>query len=217
MPGRTLERHAVRRCLRGRVPLDYLLHVPETRPPAPALLLFLHGAGERGSQPERVATHGVPKVIERGDPLPFVCASPQCPSGSSWNELADCLLDLLEELIEENGADRQRLYLTGLSMGGYGCWKLAAELPRTFAAMAAVCGGGNPKWAPKLQHTPIWAFHGDQDRVVPVTQTLEMVQALQAVGAPVKLTVYEGVGHDSWTETYDNPELYVWLTSHVRA
>lgn len=197
--------------------LAYLAYDPplvgeETRP----LVLFLHGAGERGSDPERVSTHGIPRAIESGRNLPFVAISPQCPAQRSWSDYMPLLQELLDELTTSMRADPDRIYLTGLSMGGYGAWKLAAEAPTRFAALVPVCGGGNPTWAPRLRHLPTWAFHGSDDNVVPVSQTKRMVEALEHVGAPVQLTIYDGVGHDSWTQTYDDPALYEWMLAQHR-
>ena len=107
------------------------------------------------------------------------------------------------------------MYLTGLSMGGFGTWTLAAAYPRRFAAIAPICGGGSPKDAPKLKSLPIWVFHGAQDKTVPLARSEDMVKALKGAGAgEVKFTVYPDAGHDSWTATYDNPELYSWLLAH---
>lgn len=199
----------------GRLP--YLLYQPpgwaeEPRP----FVLFLHGAGERGSDVARVASHGIPREIERGKNFPFVAVSPQCPHAAAWVDLCDPLLALIEDLIEDLNLDARRIYVTGLSMGGFGTWKLAAMKPERFAALVPVCGGGNPDWAPRLRELPTWAFHGAEDTVVSVRHSQAIVQALEALGAPIRFTVYPGVGHDSWTRTYENPELYDWLLGQRR-
>ena len=112
-------------------------------------------------------------------------------------------------------ADPDRVYLTGLSMGGFGTWEIAAQNPRRFAAIVPICGGGNARFARALRNMPIWAFHGDKDEAVPVSASVEMVEAVRkAGGTDVKLTRYPEAGHDSWTVTYDNPELYTWLLAH---
>ena len=179
------------------------------------LLLFLHGAGERGEdQLDRVLVHGPPKLIAQGKHFPFIVVSPQCKTGGWW-EAAE-LRELVDHLESTYKIDPQRLYVTGLSMGGFGTWSMALHEPTRYAAIAPICGGGNAiavKYISPIQ-TPIWAFHGDSDNAVPLSESEEMVEAVQQRGGKAKLTVYPNVGHDSWTQTYDNPKLYEWLESH---
>lgn len=199
------------------VKLDYLLYLPdgyEGSKESYPLLLFLHGAGESGDDLAKVKAHGPPKLVERGKDFPFLIVSPQSP-GRGWNP--DALAALVDDVCANYRVDESRIYLTGLSMGGYGTWALAASRPDRFAAIAPICGGGNPKDASKLKGLPIWVFHGARDRVVPLERSQEMVDALEEAGADVKFTVYPEAEHDSWTETYDNPALYEWLLSHRRA
>ncbi|HWL15020.1 MAG TPA: dienelactone hydrolase family protein [Opitutus sp.] len=176
------------------------------------LVLFLHGAGERGSDLELIKKHGLPKLIEAGRDFPFVVISPQCPPGEWWNIFA--LEGLIEEAARELRIDRDRVYLTGLSMGGFGTWALAVRHPERYAAILPVCGGGERQLARTLRDVPVWAFHGDADPVVPVERSQEMIDAIRKLGGSPRLTVYPGVKHDSWTATYDNPEIYDWLLSH---
>ncbi|MEO6709421.1 MAG: alpha/beta hydrolase-fold protein [Planctomycetota bacterium] len=187
------------------------------------LILFLHGAGERGYDIELVKVHGPPKVAERAADFPFVVVSPQCPLGETWNN--DRLQELLDHVLVTWDVDEQRVYLTGLSMGGYGAWSLAQECPERFAAVVPICGGGTPIQAwlygdsakgRALRGLPFWAFHGASDPVVDPSESLRMVEALRGIGCDVKYTVYPGVGHDSWVKAYDDPELYAWLLSHKR-
>jgi predicted peptidase len=196
--------------------LDYLLSLPggyeKSRTNWP-LVLFLHGAGESGSDLAKVKVHGPPKLVEANGPFPFILISPQCP-GRGWN--ADVLYALLQDSMQRYRVDKDRVYLTGLSMGGYGTWALAAAHPETFAAIAPVCGGGNPADAAKLKHLPIWVFHGARDTTVPLRRSEEMVEALKAAGGNPKFTVYPEAGHDSWTETYRHPEFYQWLLEQRR-
>jgi len=126
------------------------------------------------------------------------------------------LSGLLDEVEKKYPVDKSRVYLTGLSMGGYGAWALAAYEPNRFAAVAPICGGGEPEDARKLVGTPVWAFHGDRDTSVDVAKGQAMIDNLRAAGGTPKFTVYEGVGHDSWTQTYENNELYEWLFSQKR-
>lgn len=198
-----------------KINLDYLLYLPggyEAKEEWP-LMIFLHGAGERGSDIEKVKVHGPPKIVETGN-MPFIILSPQCPADQWWN-IRD--LDyLLEEVLKNHNIDKNRIYLTGLSMGGFGTFAWAAEHPERFAAIAPICGGGDPRMARALADIPAWVFHGAKDKVVPITGSSEMVDALKELDADVKFTIYPEAGHDSWTETYDNPKLYEWFLSHKK-
>ncbi|MBG1244248.1 prolyl oligopeptidase family serine peptidase [Nostoc sp. NZL] len=177
-------------------------------------ILFLHGAGERGSNLDNVKRHGVAKIVEQQPDFPFIVISPQCPQGEYWN--VKRLGTLLDEVIASYRVEPNRVYLTGLSMGGYGTWHLAAVQPERFAAIAPICGGGNPQAARKLKNLPVWAFHGAKDNVVPLSESEIMVSALKACDGNVKFTVYPEANHDSWTQTYNNPELYEWFLRHQR-
>ena len=195
----------------------YLLFLPdgygeeEKRWP---LMLFLHGAGERGDDLNKVKVHGPPKIVEKKKDFPFIVVSPQCPAGVWWNDQLDVLINLLDEIVAKYDVDTERIYLTGLSMGGYGTWALASKHPDRFAAAAPICGGGMRIMAYGLKDVPIWAFHGAKDQVVPVEESKEMVAAVKVRGGNAKLTVYPEANHDSWTETYNNPELYDWFLKH---
>lgn len=201
-----------------KVKLNYLLFLPEgyeaEKEKRWPLMLFLHGAGESGSDLEKVKAHGPPKLLGSKTDFPFIIVSPQSP-GRGWN--AETLNALLDDLEAHYRVDPDRIYLTGLSMGGFGTWALAASRPDRFAAIAPICGGGNPRDAEKLKGLPIWVFHGGKDPVVPLGASEAMVNALKDVGATgVKFTVYPDAGHDSWTESYANPALYEWFLSHKR-
>lgn len=220
------------------------------------VLLFLHGSGERGTDPWLVAKHGPPHLI-RGDvpasaiaskttpPAPepvetpeartrreqaaaalrdnFIVVSPQCPAGVWWDD--DGVLGLLDEIMATHKTDATRVYLTGLSMGGYGTWSVGLKYPERFAAIVPICGGGQfrdilsaakPKRDAMLA-LGIRVFHGAKDPTVPLAESENMVTALKKFGAKdLDLTVYPEAKHDSWTETYNNPELYTWLLKHQR-
>lgn len=178
------------------------------------LLIFLHGAGERGDNLELVKKNGPPSFIENRPDFPFIMVSPQCPADQWWNT-AD-LQVMLEKLKHKYRIDPTRIYLTGLSMGGFGTWAWACSYPNQFAAIAPVCGGGDVQFARELKNTPVWAFHGDADPVVPVQRTIEMVEAVNAKGGSARMTIYAGVGHNSWINAYNDEELYSWLLEHVR-
>lgn len=180
------------------------------------LILYLHGIGERGGDLSLVKTHGISRIVEGWPDFPFVAVSPQCPHKTVWSKHHIALNALLDDLMRAYAVDEDRIYLTGNSMGGYGTWSLAAAYPQRFAALAPICGGGEPETVCALKEVPVWAFHGEEDPVVDLHYGQEMVDALRACGGDVRFTVYPGVGHDSWTETYDNPELYQWFLQHSR-
>jgi predicted peptidase len=204
-----------------QVKLDYWLYLPpaygqDSQHKWP-LILFLHGFGERSPDLELVKKHGPPQSLSIHDDPRFMVASPQCPAGSWWTFELEALNALLDDLIGQYAVDVDRVYLTGLSMGGFGTWHLATLRPERFAAIAPICGEGVPALADRLKHLPIWAFHGEADDVVPVSFTQTMVEAVTFYGGNVKYTGYPGVGHDSWTQTYANPELYEWFLRHRRS
>lgn len=212
--------HRLQREIRKQVDIHYLLYLPDKYGDDQSvkwpLLLFLHGAGERGNDIKLVKRHGPPYLIDNGKAFPFVIVSPQCPQNSMWEMETDAVIAMLDELIATHNIDESKVYVTGLSMGGSGAWNLAADYPNKFAAIAPICSGGNPEKSMQLKHTPIWAFHGENDDVTPVKQAQEMVKAVEASGGSVKLTVYPNTKHNSWTKTYNNPELYQWLLSHSK-
>jgi len=192
------------------LPGDYKKEKQKTFP----LLIFLHGSGERGDSLDLVKMHGPPSFVENRPDFPFITVSPQCPKGTRWN--AEDLQVMLEKLITKYRIDPARIYLTGLSMGGFGTWAWACKNPDQFAAIAPVCGGGDVQFARELKNTPVWAFHGEADPVVPVKRTIEMVEAVNEKGGSARITLYPGIGHDSWVNAYNDPELYKWLLEHVR-
>lgn len=207
---------SVRFSIDDDITIDCLVYLPEGYRDSVArwpLVLFLHGVGECGEDLEIVKRQGLPRVLEEGHPLPFLLVSPQARS-RGWDP--QMLLALLDQIEERYRVDRDRIYVTGLSMGGFGAWALAAADPGRFAAAVPICGGGDPAWVSRLKNLPLWVFHGAQDDTVPIARSEEMVQALQAVGGNVEFTVYPKAGHDCWTETYDDPRLYEWLLRHRR-
>lgn len=205
------------------------------------VILFLHGAGERGRNGLRETDIGLPQSIRKSEkPSPFVVVMPQCPDGHVWTDadMEDVAFAALAQGMKEFHGDTTRVYLTGLSMGGYGTWDIAARHPGIFAAYMVVCGGIHlSKTIPNLESslsrdpaisdpftetarrigkTPVWIFHGDADPTVPVEESRKMADALRAVGGDVKYTEYAGVAHDSWVNAYDEPELFSWfLKQHL--
>ena len=209
------------------VSVSYLLYLPKAYDAKAAkkwpLILFLHGAGERGADLAKVAIHGPPKLVKQKQEFEFIIVSPQCPTGQHWDN--EAMLALLDDVIASHKVDTSRVYLTGLSMGGYGTWSLGLAHPERFAAIAPICGGGDPiaallpnlKTQAALKSLPIWVFHGAKDPVVRLSESERMVEAVKRAGCKdVQLTVYPEAQHDSWTESYANPKLYEWFLAHER-
>ncbi|MEY4198632.1 MAG: hypothetical protein RLZZ265_372 [Verrucomicrobiota bacterium] len=241
-------REQFRTQLTKQVDLGYLLYLPPGYDAKATkrwpLILFLHGAGERGTNLAIVSAHGPPKLVKKSPPAPkneseaarkdreaatqllkekFIIVSPQCPTGQRWEN--EHIIALLDGVLASHKVDSARVYLTGLSMGGYGSWALLARFPERFAAVAPICGGGERidillaarERAAALKSLPVWAFHGGKDPVVPLVESERMVEALKKAGVKdVQLTVYPEAQHDSWTATYNNPKLYEWLLAHER-
>ena len=200
-----------------KVTLKYLLYLPKDYDQKASwpVLLFLHGLGESGDKLDLVKKNGPPKLIAGGRQFPFIVVSPQCPKGRWWQSME--LATLLDEIGEKYKVDQDRIYVTGLSMGGFGTWSLAAYQPNRFAAIVPICGGSEVYWSGTLAHIPAWVFHGGKDTLVPPERSKQMVEAMKKNGGKPKLTIYPEAGHDSWTQAYDTPELYEWLLQQKRA
>ncbi len=200
--------------------LPYAVHVPSGYQDDPGrrwpLVLFLHGASERGDDPSALSAHGPVKQAALGADLPFLMVAPQCPAHSTWACEVDGLHALLDEIAALYRVDEDRVYCTGLSMGGSGTWALGARFPGRFAALLPICGSWLPEAAPRIAKLPVWTFHGEDDTDIPVNHTEQVVEALQALGSDVRFTRYPGVGHDAWTRTYDDPEVYAWMLAQRR-
>ncbi len=174
------------------------------------LLLFLHGAGERGDDLDVVKKHGPPKLCADQKDWAFITVSPQCAKEKRWD--AATLVKLVDHIAAQQKADDKRLYVTGLSMGGSGSWAITTAYPDKFAAAVPMCGRGDAAAAEKLVALPIWVFHGAKDTGSPVTLSETMVEAVKkAGGEKIKLTIDPDAGHDCWTKAYADPALYKWL------
>jgi predicted peptidase len=235
---------------------QYLLSLPKDYADNPdkkwPLIIYLHGSGERGSDPWRLTRHGPPRLLHPGiskyaDPIKpgtpkeseevlvsrakstkvlseqFIVISPQCPSRKTWDD--ESIIALLDQAIHDYHVDTSRVYLTGNSMGGYGTWSVGLKNPHRFAAIVPICGGNRERFIAsngaehktELLTLGVWAFHGEKDPTVPVSESKDAIDLLRkAKLLDVKLTIYPDAKHDSWTQTYDNPELYIWLLTHVR-
>ena len=180
------------------------------------LVFFLHGRDERGSDLEAILRYGVPPVVLGRPDFPFITLSPQLPDGHDWVDYHAELFAMLRYATANLAVDPQCVYLTGLSMGGRGAWRLAAERPELFAAVVPICGG-MPNLnsfllrLPALVGKPIWVFHGAQDDVAPIADSDRIVAELRALGSDVRYTIYPDAGHNSWSPAYAEDELWTWL------
>ncbi len=199
---------------------QYLLYLPETYKDDTTrkwpLVIFLHGSGESGNDLGKVKYHGPPKLADAGRKFPFILVSPQAPPRVGWQ--VDVLKALLEDLKKKYQVDEDRVYMTGLSMGGFGTWNYAEKYPSDLAAIAPVCGGGDTEKAWTLRYMPIWCFHGAKDDVVLPAASISMINAVRKYNrrGEVKFTLYPDANHNSWDLTYSNDSLYQWLLSKKR-
>ena len=195
----------------------YIAYIPENISAHPALLIQLHGAGERGNggdELEKVLVHGFSKVVNDANLSDCILIMPQCPCNSFWVAKIESLKKFIDEMVLHFSANTERIYLCGLSMGGFGTWYTAMAHPDLFAAIAPCCGGGMA-WNASTLTMPVWAFHGLNDTVVSPNQTKEMVDALKVFHPNLKYDLYEGVGHDSWNRAFSEETLR-WLLSHQK-
>ena len=205
----------------GEVDLNYLLYFPDeyesSRKNYP-LVLFLHGAGERGDDLEKIKIHGIPKRITEGEVFPFICIAPQCPEEGYWDrpEYVSSLIALVNEVEVQHRVDSNRIYGTGLSMGGLGTLAMAIKEPNLFSAVIPICGGADMENIHRLDNLPIWLFHGDRDDVIPLDNSILIYQALRSRNQHILLTVYGDVYHDSWSQTYEDEAIYEWLLKYKK-
>jgi predicted peptidase len=189
----------------------------------PPVIVFLHGINQRGTG-GFVPAGGPAGALVRGllSRVPAVVMLPQCQPGSYWSDplMEETVMAALEQTAAEFGADPARLYLAGASMGGYGVWSLAARYGRQFAALVSLCGGSPLRSGERFRAVarsigpvPSWLFHGTEDRVVPVTESRQMAEAMRENGGEVRYSEYAGVGHDVWTRALAERELLPWLLS----
>lgn len=199
--------------------IRYLEYIPEqqTKEKVP-LIIYLHGAGERGTNIDKLNVHGPIKEMLAGKVASnFVLIAPQCEERKTWWDYAESLYEWILGYIKQSFIDKNRVYLTGNSMGGYGTWALAMAHPELFAAIVPICGGGLSWNASMLKDMPVWAFHCVGDTVVPCQNTIEMVENVKKYSEQeVKITIYPQCSHDAWTETYQNQEVYNWLLKHKK-
>ena len=197
-----------------KVSCSYLLFTPENRRDKMPLILFLHGSGERGDNPAHLASFGPFVMAEKDKNFPFMIAAPVCPVHSDWDP--ETLIALVEHLKRTLPVDGNRIYLTGMSMGGHGAWNLAARRPDLFAAVAPVSGWGPVYLAHRFKTLPVWTFHGAKDKIIPPDRTRKMADAINENGGRARLTIYPDRGHNAWTPAYSNRELYNWFLSQKK-
>jgi predicted peptidase len=217
----------------GKHSMPYRLLKPDTIEPGKSypLVLFLHGIGERGVNNTRQLVHGVGAFAteEARKKYPCFLVAPQCPLEDCWVPLPSLVLSqplrdkptpslamalsLFEKLATDLPADKDRLYITGLSMGAFGTWDIIERRPDFFAAALVICGGGDPAQAPKLTKLPLWAFHGDADFTVPCRRTTAMIDAIVKAGGAPKITIYPKAGHMCWSRVYGDPAVMEWFFS----
>jgi len=215
--------------------LPYRLFIPPAYDPQKKypLILFLHGAGERGDDNEAQLVHAQVLRLVADPNRPCFLVAPQCPVGRKWVEVPwdfktfhetpaepslpmRLTMELLDQLDKEFSIDPDRRYVTGLSMGGFGTFDLLVRRPDYFAAAVPICGGADDSKAAQIAHVAIWAFHGSADGAVPVVRSRSIIEALKKAGANPKYTEYEGAGHNVWSRAYLEPELPGWLFSQSR-
>lgn len=195
--------------------LAFLPRAYSARGPGLPLILFLHGSGERGADLEKVKAWGPPAIAAKDPDFPFIVIAPQLAEGEAWHALA--LKGLLDQVLARYNVDRRRVYLTGLSLGGYGAWDLAIRYPHYFAAVAPVCGGGIAHSVGSMRAVPTWVFHGQKDDAVPEQESARMVAALQEAGGDVRYTMLPEGGHiDAWVHAYDKAGLFAWFLQQSR-
>ena len=197
--------------------MNYWLYTPEKPGAGKPLVIFLHGAGERGGDPEKVFQISLPKWLRDGEwkPDAYVLC-PQCREGYDWNSQVERVKAIIDHQAQALQSDRTRISITGLSMGGFGTWAMGVHYPEFFSAMAPVCGGGLSWRCSRLAQMPIWAFHGELDATVPLRNSVEMVDAVNAAGGHARLTILHTSPHNCWDEAYGDSWVLQWLLEQKR-
>jgi len=199
----------------NHITLPYFITSPEKPEDNLPLIVFLHGAGERGDSESLVRIHGIPKYFGASSEynnIRAITLSPECPTDKTWVELSEDVMELILRVSEEYKVDKTKISLTGISMGGFGTWEMLCKYPDFFFRAAPICGGGM-SWR-IFTKTPVRAFHGDSDMTVPIEYSYLMSDALNQHGGKCELTVYHGCNHDSWSRTYEQTDIIAWLAGN---
>lgn len=217
--------------------LNYRIHLPEKTEAGKKypLILLLHGAGERGDDNQKQLKYGTANLLDYSikNNQPAIIVVPQCPAGQQWvnvpwtgdshtmpekpSDPMQLVMELLQKIIKEQPVDPDRIYVTGMSMGGFGTWDILQRNPELFAAAVPICGGGDPAYANAIKNIPVWVFHGDIDPTVQTKRSREMVHALKQAGGHPRYTEYPNTKHNSWTPTYANTDVLKWLFDQKKA
>ncbi len=194
--------------------LTYVLQYPRNYDETKAypVLIFMHGAGTRGNDINKLLTNPFFEITEALPSFPFIVAAPLCEE-NTWNDVYGSVLEFIDEIYNRPDTDKSRFFAIGASMGGYAVWQMAMSRPSLFSAIIPICGGGMYWNAGRIKHIPVWAFHGDSDDVVFTEESIKMINRINSLGGNAKLTVYENCFHDAWSATYKNPEVFDWLLS----
>ena len=198
--------------------LKYILTTPTDFDISESLpmVVFLHGAGERGNEIEKIKAHGIPKLFSKNqdhEGLRAIKLSPQCPDERTWYDYKWDVIALIDEVAEKYNVDKSKISLCGISMGGFGTWEIALQVPEKFAAIAPICGGGMGWRAWYLRNTPIRVYHGKLDDLVPLCMSETMVEAVRSHGGNVEFVVYDDLYHDCWTRAFEQTDLISWLVN----
>ena len=205
-----------------KLKMRYFLYLPMTygkdKNKKWPVIVFLHGSGERGTKLSKVANCGLPRMLKKAKNFPAIVISPQCPANHWWNDIDVSLsvMAILKDVCKKYNVNPDRIYLTGLSMGGFGTWHLAQQYPNRWAALAPLCGSGNAWLQPRLKKIPTRVYHGAKDRNVPLAFGKLMYSALKDAGGQVKMTIFPDLAHNVWDKVYSMPEFWDWLFQQKR-
>jgi predicted peptidase len=196
--------------------LKYILTAPTDFDGSESLpmIVFLHGAGERGNDLEKIKAHGIPKLFskdENYEGIRAITISPQCPEERTWYDFKWDVISLIDEVADKYNVDKSKISLCGISMGGFGTWEIALQIPEKLFKIAPICGGGMSWRAWYLRNTPIRVYHGGLDNIVPLCMSEVMVNAIREQGGNVEFTIYEDLYHDCWTRAFEQTDLIAWL------
>lgn len=196
----------------------YVQYLPKDYDPSKKypLVFFLHGAGERGDDLDIAVRHGYMKNVKQGAEYPFIFIAPQCPDGKYWGCYTESLIAFLDFISDSLPIDKDRIYLTGLSMGGTGTWMLAMAAPERFAAIAPICGSGICWYAGALKDIPVMMYHGDCDDIVPISESVTMLSRINRQGGNAQLKICYGGVHDAWETAYNDDEFLNWLLAQKK-